>query len=1234
MNAAHGREWRAGIALTLMVLVPAVLHAQQPETLRGTVRSDSGRAVAGATVITTRSTDRAVTQATSDAEGRWQMTIAEGSGDYLVFVSAAGFQSARRRVQRQGSEREFVADFTLATIAPQQLRAISVQAGPPPRPGRGAAPLGTEETGASEKWVEGVAGSLSPAQRGDLGALAGTIAGLTTGPGGASLLGADASSNLNTLNGAAIPGGTLPRAAQVDARFVGATFDPTRGGFAGGQFELQLRAGDRLFQQRRAFLTLDPSLLQRTDAIGRAQGLNGQSIRASLGADGELTRKSSSYNVALDYARRASEPATLLSADVRTLNRAGVNPDSVQRLRTIAAGLALPLGLRGAQQLSETISWLGRLDDTRDTSRVLALMNFVTWERESGLGADARTSPSALRERRSLSGSLQLLHQHYLGARKTVYNENRLGFSRTARSGAPALLVPSVAVVVGGVDLEGGDDVALLSAAGARGAVRDESSWTTEGASEWAWLARGTKHRFRATAWVRGDGASTLAPINALGTFQFNSLADLAANQPAYYTRTLSDQVRTGDAWNGAVAMAHRWAPSRRFQALYGVRVEGGMFTTTPARNATVEQAFGIRTDEAPARVVVSPRAGFTWRPLPNRPVSTGITKSEMGTFLQPSTNIIRGGMGVFRDLYRPTTVANAAAATGLPGSAISIFCVGASAPRPTWNAYDNESAIPSSCLDASPLSQQATPVLALAPGFDVPRSWRATLNWSGAYRLLLLRAEAVGARNLGSPGTINHNFTNQPVFSLGTDGRPVFVPVTSIDPATGAVSSAASRRNPAFGSVRTLQSDLESRGAQVTFNVTPDPLRMNGRFTNVSYTLQTVRQQYRGFDGGSRGDPGVVEWARAASDARHSVLFQLGTSVPKVGLFTLFVRLQSGRPFTPIVQGDIDGDGTAGDRAFVFIPSSARPADAALYAGMDALLRGASPTIRRCLERQGGTIAARQSCEGPWTQSMNARLDVRIPNRLLGRRTSLSLNFSNPLSGLDQLLHGENLRGWGNSAEPDPVLLVPRAFDAATRTFQYRVNPRFGDTRPSRTLFRTPFRVSLDFSWDLSRDEAAQNLDRSLDPVKENGAWRRPPASAIAQRYRARISSVHSVILFNSDTLFLTRSQVEAFSAADTAFRRGADSIYFALADSLSALPERFNASAAIDMIKRADDRYEALFWAQRDVVKAQLTPIQSSALPEFIARMITEKLDDDPARRPRYRFTNDGSSVRVSRN
>jgi hypothetical protein len=68
-----------------------------------------------------------------------------------------------------------------------------------------------------------------------------------------------------------------------------------------------------------------------------------------------------------------------------------------------------------------------------------------------------------------------------------------------------------------------------------------------------------------------------------------------------------------------------------------------------------------------------------------------------------------------------------------------------------------------------------------------------------------------------------------------------------------------------------------------------------------------------------------------------------------------------------------------------------------------------------------------------------------------------------NSLSGLDQLLHGaDNLHGWGQPQRPDATLLYVRGFDAASNTFKYQVNERFGATRGLNTIFRQPFQISL----------------------------------------------------------------------------------------------------------------------------------------------------------------------------
>jgi len=98
--------------------------------------------------------------------------------------------------------------------------------------------------------------------------------------------------------------------------------------------------------------------------------------------------------------------------------------------------------------------------------------------------------------------------------------------------------------------------------------------------------------------------------------------------------------------------------------------------------------------------------------------------------------------------------------------------------------------------------------------------------------------------------------------------------------------------------------------------------------------------------------------------------------------------------PFTPMVGGDINGDGFSNDRAFVFSPTA--EADPVVRAGMTSLLAGASTRVKRCLEQQAGQVAARNSCEGPWTSSMNAAL-ILNPERLgFQNRMQVMLSLTN----------------------------------------------------------------------------------------------------------------------------------------------------------------------------------------------------------------------------------------------
>ena len=155
--------------------------------------------------------------------------------------------------------------------------------------------------------------------------------------------------------------------------------------------------------------------------------------------------------------------------------------------------------------------------------------------------------------------------------------------------------------------------------------------------------------------------------------------------------------------------------------------------------------------------------------------------------------------------------------------------------------------------------------------------------------------------------------------------------------------------------------------------------------------------------------------------------------------------------PYTPLVSGDINGDGYSNDRAFVFDP--ARTANPVLAASMQSLLNSASGNARDCLQKQLGLLAERNSCQGPWISQANLSFSLNPLKFRMPQRATLSFQVCNPLGAADLLLHGDGkLRGWGQFAFPDPNLLVVRGFDPQTQRYTYDVNQRFGSTRPALT--------------------------------------------------------------------------------------------------------------------------------------------------------------------------------------
>ena len=305
-----------------------------------------------------------------------------------------------------------------------------------------------------------------------------------------------------------------------------------------------------------------------------------------------------------------------------------------------------------------------------------------------------------------------------------------------------------------------------------------------------------------------------------------------------------------------------------------------------------------------------------------------------------------------------------------------------------------------------------------------------------------------------------------------------------------------------------------------------PEGLRFSTSY-RAFYTLSFNRDQTRGFNGSTSGDPRDVEWSNSGMP-RHAIQLLGSMVVPRWFKVDAFGRITSGRSYTPMVSSDINGDGLSNDRAFVA-----------------SQVAGAPKAARECLASQLGKIAARNSCTGPWTQSLNIAISPDAARTGLRDRGQISLVVTNVLGAADQLLHGANhLRNWGTTLTPDQTLLNVRGFDPATRAYRYDVNPSFGSTSASAIAGRLPFTIVLDMQLRLGPDRDAQQL-KSFFRARAADGTTVLDATQIRARLDRDVQNNFADIARRATVLGLTPPQVAELGVLAKRFDTVRDSIY-----------------------------------------------------------------------------------------
>jgi hypothetical protein len=302
--------------------------------------------------------------------------------------------------------------------------------------------------------------------------------------------------------------------------------------------------------------------------------------------------------------------------------------------------------------------------------------------------------------------------------------------------------------------------------------------------------------------------------------------------------------------------------------------------------------------------------------------------------------------------------------------------------------------------------------------------------------------------------------------------------------------------------------------------------------------------------------------------------------------------------PYTPRVAGDVNGDGAANDIAFVPAPSSSQGA------ALAEALRAAPAAALRCLERQGGRVATRNSCTGPWSGGVDLQLSLSPP--WPSRDADVQLVLSNAAGAVDRLLHGSaRARGWGDTPSIDPTLLVVQGFDPDAREFRYQVNPRFGQ-RVGTSYWHRPIELRL---W------VRVPIGPSLTTQQNRTRARLVRASEGDAASLQQVMGVHNVlgaILRLEKSLPLDVDQIDSLRAMEGQWQRSVDSTTAALAAYTESLSDTVPDREVVARVARARAELQATTEAWFPAIHALLTDRQLARLPTYLNAMVTGRRID----------------------
>jgi N-acetylneuraminic acid mutarotase len=117
---------------------------------------------------------------------------------------------------------------------------------------------------------------------------------------------------------------------------------------------------------------------------------------------------------------------------------------------------------------------------------------------------------------------------------------------------------------------------------------------------------------------------------------------------------------------------------------------------------------------------------------------------------------------------------------------------------------------------------------------------------------------------------------------------------------------------------------------------------------------------------------------------------------------------------------------------------------------------------------------------------------------------------------------------------------------------------------------------------------------------VKSPTGYQRRSADSLSAFYLSRSSDIYNLLVEQSDSLFLSRSQVAALQRADSVFSGRVRALYMPLGEFL-ARGQGGAGKAELDSVRATQKTYWKIFWEQPEIAAEIVTPSQRELMPMF---------------------------------